>query len=158
INDETRNAAARAFLRIGHRDDLSVIRGLCSGYEPLGAVDDIMIAILDRPRLHPGRITAGIWFGLGEANPFLAADHRQEKTLLLLIVEMKEHRPDFRAKYWRVTKWYRYGSRDFFHNHAAAHEIESGTAVFRRHVEQPKTNRLGLLLKRFDKRLRHIFP
>ena len=156
IDDETANAAPRALLWIGHRDDLSVIRGFRPGNEPFGAVDNIMIAILDGPRLHSRRIAAGIRFGLGEANPLLAADHRQEKPLFLFFVAVKEHRSYFRPKDRRVTKGYRHRSRDLFHDHAAAHEVEPGAAVFRRHIEQPKTDSLGLLLERLNKLLRHV--
>ena len=151
------DATARALLRIGHRDHLSVIRGFRPGNEPFGAVDHIMIAIFDGPRFHPCRIAAGIGFGLGEANPLLTADHRQEKPLFLFFVAVKEHRSYFRPKDRRVAKGYCHRSRDLFHDHAAAHEIEPGAAVFRRHIEQPETDSLGLLLKRLNKLLRHVF-
>ena len=151
------DAAARALLRIGYRDHLSVIGGFRAGNEPFGAVDHIMIAIFDGPRLHPRRIAAGIGLGLGEANPLLAADHRQEKSLFLFFVAVKQHRSYFRPKDRRVTKRYGHRSRDLFHDHAAAHEIEPRAAVFRRHIEQPKTDSLGLLLERLNKLLRHVF-
>jgi hypothetical protein len=48
-----------------------------------------MIAVFDGPRLHPRRIAAGIGLGLGEADPLLTTDHRQEKTLFLFFVAVK---------------------------------------------------------------------
>src|SRR5262249_42913295 len=90
-------------------------------------------------------------------NPFITPDHGQEKPRLLLFVAVKEHRSNFRSKDRRVTKRDRHRSRDLFHDHAAAHEIEPSAAVFRRDIEQPKTDSLGLLLERFYKLLRHVF-
>jgi hypothetical protein len=148
--------SAGALLRIGYRDHLSVIRGFRPCNEAFGAVDNVMIAILHGPRLHPRWIASGIGFGLGEANPLLAADHRQEKPLFLFFVAVKEHRSYFRPKDRRVTKRYGHRSRHLFHDHAAAHEIEPGATIFRWNIEQPKTDSFGFLLERLDKLLRHV--
>src|SRR5262249_30543185 len=150
-------ATASALLRIGDRDHLSVIGGFRPGNEPFGAIDDIVIAVSDGAGLHPRPITPPIGFGLGETNPLLTPNHRPEKPLFLLFVSVKQPRASLRSKDRRLTKRDGDGPRDLFHDHATAHEIEPGAAVFCRDIEQPKTDSLGLLLKRFYKLLRHVF-
>src|SRR4030095_12900903 len=150
VDDETGYAPSRAFFRIGHCDDLSVIRGLRSGNEALGAVDDPVITILHGAGLHPRRVAAGVRFRLRDADLFLAANDRKEKPFSLFLVAVEQHRSDFGSEDRRVTKRYRHGARHFLHDHTTAHEIEPGAAVFLRHVKQPKTDRFGFLLQRFD--------
>src|SRR5206468_6703970 len=140
IDNKTRNTTTGTLLWIGYCDDLSVIRGFRPRYESFGAVDHIMIAIFDGARLHPRRIAAGIGFGLGEANPLLPTDHGQEKPHFLFFVAVKQHRSYFGPKDRCVAKRGCYRPRDLFHDHAAAHEIEACAAVFRRNIEQPKTD------------------
>jgi hypothetical protein len=123
---------------------------------PLGAVDDVVIAIANRSCLHSRRIAAGVRLGLRETDSFFAADHRHEKTLFLFFVAVKQHRPHFRPEDRCVPKRDRHGTRDLFHDHATAHQIETGAAVLLRHVEQPEADRSGFFLERFDVLLRHV--
>ena len=155
---ETADAAARAFGRIGDRDHLGVIGVLGGGDKSLCAVDNVMIAVFHRAGFHAGGIAAGIGLGLGEANFDLAVDHRQQKTLLLFVVAIEQHRPHFRPEDRRIAKRNRDGARHLFHNDAAAHQIEPRAAVFLRHIEQPETDRLGFFLERFNELLRHVLP
>src|SRR5688572_30487925 len=156
IDDETGYAATRAFFRIGHSYHLSVIRRFGAGDETFGAIDNVVIAILDGAGFHACRIAAGVRFGLREANALFAAYHRVKKTFLLFLITMKQHRSDFRAKDRRIAKRNRNRARDLFHDDATAHQIEARAAVLRRHVQQPKTDSLGFLLERFDVLFRHV--
>ena len=144
------------FCGIGDRNDLGVVGVLCAGDKAFGAIDNVVIAVFTARVFMPGWIAAGIGLGLREANPHLAFDHRQQKAFLLFLVAVEQYRPHFRPEDRRVAKRDRHRTRDLFHDHAAAHQIEAGAAVFLRHIEQPETDRLGLFLQRLDVLLGHV--
>src|SRR5918999_1705295 len=156
IDNKTGYAAAGAFLRIGHGDHLGIIRRFRAGDETFCAVDNVVVTVFYGAGFHPSRIAAGIGFGLREANPLFAAYHRIKKTFLLFFVTMKQHRPDFWPEDRRIAKRDRNRARHLFHDDAATHQIETGAAVLRRHVQQPETDSLCFLLERLDVLFRHV--
>ena len=75
IDDETADTAARALLRICHRDDLRVVGVFGAGNKSFGPADSIVIALSHGAGLHARWITAGVRLSLSETNPFLTANH-----------------------------------------------------------------------------------
>jgi hypothetical protein len=48
-----------------------------------------MIAVAHGAGFHARRIAAGIGLGLSETNPYLAVNHRQQKSFLLFLITVK---------------------------------------------------------------------
>src|SRR4029079_2790926 len=86
--------------------------------------------------------------GLSETNPLLTANHGKQEAVFLLFVAVTQNWTYLRAEERRIAKGYRHPTRDFFHDHAPAHQIEAGTAIFLRYIEQPQTDRLAFFLQR----------
>ena len=88
IDDKAGNAVA-ALARIRTRENDAVFRLVCAGDENLRAVDDPVIAILDRPGLYGARrIGAAGRFGQSEKAVFLAVQRRIEITLFQILARL----------------------------------------------------------------------
>ena len=98
IDHETRNAAMSRLRRIGDSHELAEVGLAGPSDEPLGTVDNIIIALPHRPGLHRGGIRARIRFSLHEAKFFFSAQNGIHETFLLVVVQCVQDRPDIRPE------------------------------------------------------------
>ncbi len=90
--DEERRRAPGAPGRVGHRDDGVDLRLAAVGDPLLGAVEDVLVAVLPSPRPHREGVGARLGLGEAEGGDPLAARHPRQDEPLDLVASAQEHR------------------------------------------------------------------
>ena len=156
VHQEAANSTPGALLGIGDRHDLGEVGGARVADKALGAVQHPLVAVQHRPGLHARGVAAGIGLGLGEAGGLLAAEHRVEIALLLLVVALEQDAARLRAKDRVVAEGDGDGPGYLLLDHAAGQQIEPGAAVLGGHVEHPEPQGPSLFLERLVQLLGHL--
>ena len=144
IDDEAGDAAATRG-RVGAREDDAEVGPIGAGDEDLGAVDHPVVAVThrlgaDRAR----RVGAAGWLGQAEEAVLLAAQHREEVALLLIVVglvELRQARAAEGAETGRVEPGAVLGSLDG--DQRLGHDVDLGSAEFGRDAEAVQAHGLG---------------
>ena len=104
------------------------------------------VAILDRARLHPGRVCAGCFLGHRVADALLAIEERLEELLLLVICTVSEQRQHSRViGSLAVHRQRAEVARAKLHLHQrVGKRAEPHSSMFLRNKGQPQTLRAGL--------------
>ena len=84
LDDEARSAVGARGARVGHGEDRDEVGDGALADEPLGAVDDVVVAIADGARPGGGGVGAGLGLGQREGDEVLAAGQLREPAGLLL--------------------------------------------------------------------------
>ena len=137
----------RALGAVGRRHQLHEVRLVGAGDEALGAVDDVVIAVLHRGGAHAAGIGAGVRLGLREGDLLLAAQHRHQVFLAQLALEREQDVAHRRAGDAFAARGQRDGARQLLGDDGALEQRQSGTAVFLRHLHHPDAEVLGALLQ-----------
>ena len=85
LDHERAQALVARRVRVGHGEDDDEIGDGTLTDEPLGSVDDVVIAVPHRGRACGGRVGPGLWLGKGEGDQLLTARELREPAGLLLI-------------------------------------------------------------------------
>ena len=89
---EEQREAVVAGVGVGLRDEHDHVGAVAVGDVGLRAVDDVVVAVLDRARLDAGDVGAGVGLGDAEAEDLLALDRGHDPFLLLLLGAEREDR------------------------------------------------------------------
>ena len=116
--------------------------------EALVAVDDVVVAVADGPRLYAAGIAAGLRLGLREGRRLLAADCRIEVLLLHLLRQSKQDRARRRPKHTVAAIWQRDRAADLLPDHGEREQREALAAEFSRCVELPQAQLSGFGFQR----------
>ena len=148
FNNECRDAA-RADVRRGDREYHIGIRLGRVGNENLAAVEQVVVALVDRGRLRAARIRAGVGLGQAERADLFALCQRDQVFLLLLLGAERENWPRAERHMGgqdnaRAAVY----ARKLFNGDRVAQHIQPGAAVFFR-IGQPHIAELAHLFYRF---------
>src|SRR6185503_9687138 len=87
LHDEHGHSLARRLCRrVGLDEHRTAIPLDAVGDPRLGAVDDVVLAVLQRARADPGQIRAGVGFGKRKAATQFAARHTRQKARFLFLI------------------------------------------------------------------------
>jgi hypothetical protein len=75
----------------------------------------------------------------------------------LFLIAVKQNRPHVGTEQRITAKRQCHCARYFFLDHAAAEQIQTGAAVFLRHVEHPESERFHFFVQWAQQMLRHFF-
>jgi hypothetical protein len=156
VHYETGDAPAGPFFRVGYSHHLSIIGAAGPGDETLVSVEDKMIPVTDRARLHARWITSGTWLGLGKTDPLLSPYDRKEEAFFLFLIGVEEDCSHFRTEQLASTERKSHRAPDLLRNNAAREEVKASPAVLLRDIQQPKPHGLYFLLEGTQKVLWHL--
>ena len=133
--------------RIRDSHELSEVGVAGAGDETLGTIDDIIIPLPHSAGFHRSGIRTGIRLGLHEAELFLAPHDRVHKTLLLIVVQRVQDRPNLRPEDSLAARRQRDGAGKLLPNQDLREATESAAAVLFRNVKHPETHLFGFFLQ-----------
>src|SRR5262245_22461248 len=148
VDDEHREPAPRAFLRIGCGHELQKVGALGMRDETLVAVDDVVVALTDGTRLHAARIAARLRLGLRESGGFLATEDRIEVLLLHLLGQPQQDRPRRWAEHTVAAVGQRDRAMHLLPNNGERKQRKALAAELSGRVELPQAQLLSFGLQR----------
>src|SRR5581483_3357039 len=133
IDDEVTNALVLRRVGVRAREQDHVLGDVRAGGPDLLAVDDVVVAVLDGPRLHGGEVGAGAGFGEALAPDVVALDDAREVLLLLLLGAVEDDgRAGPAGADAEVAPAWRAGERHLLREDELLHDGHAGAAVLLR--------------------------